>query len=272
VDELRQLLLGDSEAAPLDLAALQLATIEYPDLGIEPFLALLDSYAREAGERVRDDTPGREFIRVVNEYMFDELGFAGNVADYYNPANSCLNNVLTDRTGIPITLSVVYMELSRRLDRTVFGIGLPGHFLVQYYDDEFTALVDPFHAGRVLCEQECFDLARQVTGMDVSRNADVLRPVSKRHIVLRMLNNLRAAYFRAQNPSKAVAVLNLLIEAMPDSAEEYKQRGICLTQLQNFRAARRDLEMYLLLAPNAPDREQVMANLARLREKPSTLH
>jgi regulator of sirC expression with transglutaminase-like and TPR domain len=272
VDELRQLLLGDSEAAPLDLAALQLAAIEYPGLAVEPFLALLDSYAREAGERVSDDTPGQQFIRIVNEYLFDELGFVGNVANYYNPANSCLNNVLTDRTGIPITLSVVYMEISRRLDSTVFGIGLPGHFLVQYYDDEFTALVDPFHAGRILCEQECFELARQVTGIDVSRNPDVLRPVSKRHIVLRMLNNLRAAYFRAQNPAKAIAVLNLLIEAMPESAEEYKQRGICLAQLQDFKRARRDLEMYLLLSPDASDREQVMAHVARLREKPSALH
>jgi regulator of sirC expression with transglutaminase-like and TPR domain len=179
--------------------------------------------------------------------------------------------VLTQRTGIPITLSLVYMEVSRRLDRTVFGIGLPGHFLVQYYDDEFTVFLDPFHSGRILFDQECFALAREVTGVDVSRTPDILRPVSKRHILIRMLNNLRAAYFRQQNPAKAVQVLDLLIETLPQSAEEYKLRGICLAQLQQFRPARRDLEMYLRLAPEAPDREQVLAQVARISEWLSTL-
>lgn len=266
------MLLGDSEDAPLDIAALQLATIEYPSLDVVPFVALLDSYANEARERIADSMPGGRFVHTLNEYLFDELGFAGNTADYYNPANSCLNNVLADRTGIPITLSIVYMEVARRLDRTVFGIGLPGHFLVQYYDDEFTAFVDPFHGGRLLFDQECFELARQVTGMDVSRTPGVLRPVTKRHILVRMLNNLRAAYFRLQNPEKAVAVLNLLIEAMPESAEEYKQRGVCLAQLQRYKAARRDFEAYLRLLPDAPDRKQVEAQIARIGGWLSKLH
>ena len=272
MDELRQLLLGDSEDVALDVAALQLATIEYPSLQIDPFLALIDSYATEAGERVSERTPGDRFVHTLNEYLFEELGFTGNTADYYNPANSCLNNVLADRTGIPITLSIVYIEVARRLDRTVFGIGLPGHFLVQYYDDTFTAFIDPFHGGRLLFDQECFELARQVTGLDVSQTPGVLRPVTKRHILVRMLNNLRAAYFRLQNPNKAIAVLNLLIEAMPESAEEYKQRGVCLAQVQQYKAARRDFEAYLTLLPDAPDRKQVEAQIARIGGWLSKLH
>jgi regulator of sirC expression with transglutaminase-like and TPR domain len=271
VRELRELLVGESEEVPLDVAALQLASIEYPNESPEPFLLLLDSHAREIEERLRDDTPGELFIQTLNEYLFAELGFRGNSDDYYNPANSCLNEVLTTRTGIPITLSLVYMEISRRLDRTVLGIGLPGHFIVQYYDDVFTAFVDPFNRGRILFDVECYALAREVTGVDISRNPDVLRPVSKRHIVIRMLNNLRAAYFRRQNPAKAVEVLNLLIEAMPDSPEEYKQRGVCYARQQQFKSARRDLEAYLRLAPDAPDRDQIETQLARITEWLSAL-
>jgi regulator of sirC expression with transglutaminase-like and TPR domain len=262
--ELRELLTGESEHVPLDIAALQLASIEFPDVEVDDFLLLLDSHAREVEERISEHTSGPEFIQTLNEYLFFELGFRGNSDDYYNPSNSCLNEVLASRTGIPITLALVYMEISRRLGRTVLGIGLPGHFIVQYYDDDFTAFIDPFNSGRVLFDTECLNLAKEVTGVDVSRNPDVLRPVSKRHIVVRMLNNLRAAYFRRQNPSKAVQVLNLLIEAMPNSPEEYKQRGICLAQQQEFKAARRDLLAYLRLAPDAADRVQIEAQLTRI--------
>jgi regulator of sirC expression with transglutaminase-like and TPR domain len=271
VQELRELLVGETEEVQLDVAALQLATIEYPEVDVESFVLLLDSYAREAGERIDDGTSGEDFIHTLNHYLFDELGFRGNIGDYYNPANSCLNEVLASRTGIPITLSLVYMEISRRLGRTVLGIGLPGHFVVQYYDDGFSAFVDPFHEGRILFDVECFQLAKEITGADVSRNPDVLRPVSKRHIAVRMLNNLRAAYFRAQNPAKAVQVLDLLIEAMPGSPDEYRQRGICLSQMQNWRAARADFALYLRLAPGAPDRQQVEAQLAEITARLSTL-
>jgi regulator of sirC expression with transglutaminase-like and TPR domain len=264
VRELRELLAGGSEQTPLDVAALQLAAIEYPEVSADSFLLLLDSHAREVEERISENTSGPAFIQTLNRYLFEELGFRGNAEDYYNPGNSCLNEVLASRTGIPITLSLLYMEISRRVDRTVLGIGLPGHFIVQYYDDEFTAFIDPFNGGRILFDVECLGLARQVTGVDVSGNPDVLRPVSKRHILIRMLNNLRAAYFRRQNHSKAIQVLDLLIEAMPDSPDEYKQRGICLAQTQQWKAARRDLATYLRLAPDAPDREQIETQLARI--------
>ena len=263
--ELRELLTGESEHVPLDVAALQLASIEYPDVSTDAFLLLLDSHATEVGERTSEHMAGPEFIQTLNEYLFYELGFRGNSDDYYNPANSCLNEVLASRAGIPITLSLVYMEIARRLDRTVLGIGLPGHFIVQYYDDDFTAFIDPFNSGRVLFDVECYNLAKEVTGVDVSRNPDVLRPVSKRHILVRMLNNLRAAYFRRHNSAKAIQVLDLLIEAMPDSPEEYKQRGLCFAQQQQFKAARRDLQAYLRLAPDAPDRIEIEAHLTRIK-------
>ena len=264
--ELRELLRSGSADVPLDVAALQIATIEYPNTAIEPFLVLLDSHATEFAERVTRRTSGEEFVRLLNEYLFEELGFEGNSADYYDPANSCLNEVLTRRLGIPITLALVYMEIGRRLDREIHGIGLPGHFIVQYEGRDFRALIDPFHGGQLRSEQECYEMAREATGMSLPDDPSLIQPVSKRHIAVRMLNNLRAIYFQRQQPDKAIRVLNLLIEAEPSSPEEYKQRAICLTQTDRFDEARSDLELYLRLNPNAADRDQVIAEMVRIRK------
>lgn len=264
--DLRELLRGDSANVPLDVAALQIANIEYPHTAIEPYLVLLDSHATEFGERVGKRTSGEDFVQLLNEYLFQELGFEGNSNDYYDPANSCLNEVLTRRLGIPITLALVYMEIGRRLGRQIHGIGLPGHFLVQYDGPDFRAFIDPFHGGQVRTEEECFELAREATGMPLADDPSLLEPVSRRHIAVRMLNNLRAIYFQRQQPEKGARVLNLLIEADPASPEEYKQRAVCRTQLDEFDGARADLETYLRLAPNASDRDQVIAEMVRIRK------
>lgn len=266
MNELRELLRRDDVSVPLDLAALQIANIEYPDLQLDPFLVLLHSHASEFSERVNADTPGEDFVDLFNAYLFDELGFCGNGEDYYDPANSCLNEVLVRRTGIPITLSVVYMEVARRLGRRVHGVGLPGHFLVCFDESDYHAYLDPFHAGQTLSAEECFDLAREATGMDLADDESMLAPVSKRHIVIRMLNNLRAVYFQRNDPERASKVLDLLIESSPESAEEYKQRGVCRAQLGLLDAAEEDLQSYLRLAPGAGDRTQVAAELDRLRK------
>ncbi|HET8547863.1 MAG TPA: transglutaminase-like domain-containing protein [Bryobacteraceae bacterium] len=263
--ELGDLLARHDESIPLDVAALQLATIEYPNVTAEPFRALLDSYARELGERVPPSTDGEEFVGTFNEFLFDELGFEGNEDDYYDPANSCLNEVLTRRKGIPITLSVVCMEIGRRLERPLFGIGLPGHFIVKYDDGIFSTYIDAFSSGQLLLDPECYDLARRATGLQLESDPALLVPVGTRQIILRMLNNLRSAYYLRQEPQKALKVLDLLIQADPLSAEEYKQRGIFRARLHLYQSARADLETYLKLAPDAPDREEVAKQLHSLQ-------
>jgi regulator of sirC expression with transglutaminase-like and TPR domain len=262
--ELRELLQGGPGDPGLDVAALQIATIEYPEIFPSSFVEVLDSYGRELADRVSPTADGEEFIHTMNEYMFEELGFQGNQDDYYHPANSCLNEVLTKRIGIPISLSVVYMEVARRAGRRVHGIGLPGHFIVQYEDVDISAFIDPFHAGRMMFETECYELAHEITGLDISKDTSVLKPVSKRHILIRMLNNLRSVYFQRQQPLKAIEVLSLLIEADPGSPDEYKQRGVCLAQVSRFAQARADLEMYLKLSPDAPDRDPVNQQIERI--------
>jgi regulator of sirC expression with transglutaminase-like and TPR domain len=263
--ELRELLRDGTSSVPLDVAALQIGSIEEADPDITPSLILLDSYASEFSERVTPATPGDDFVIMLNEYLFEELGFQGNSSDYYDPANSCLQQVLLRRLGIPISLSVVYMEISRRLGRKFHGIGLPGHFIVACDEPDFSAYIDPYHGGTLLTVEECYEMAREATGMPLADDRSMLQPVSPRHIAIRMLNNLRAVYLRRHDPGKAVRVLDLLIEAAPGSAEEYKQRGVCLAQLDRFAEASDDLRSYLRLAPDATDRWQVTAELERLR-------
>lgn len=265
MQELIRLLRYGDEEARLDVAALELASIEFPELAIEPSLDTLESLAQELGRRVEAHGDGRLFVAAANAYLFEELGFHGNESDYYDPRNSCLNEVLRRRTGIPITLSIVYTELARRLGRTIHGIGLPGHFIVRYDDAQYATYIDPFHGGRLLTRGDCIQLARDAADSDVSSNPSALAPVTRRQILVRMLHNLRAAYVRREEWAKCVRVLDLLLEASPDSAEEYRQRGLLEAKLERFPAARRDLETFLRLAPAAEDRAEVEEHLGALR-------
>ena len=175
--------------------------------------------------------------------------------------------MLTRRVGIPITLCVVYMEIARRLGKPVHGIGLPGHFLVVYDDGDFGTYIDPFHAGRLLTAEECRELAQQAAGIDIETNPQFLQPVSKRYILIRMLNNLRGVYVRLGEPAKIVAVLDLLVEAFPAAAEERRQRGLLNLELHRFADAKMDLEMYLRLAPEAYDRAAIEQHLSELTRR-----
>jgi regulator of sirC expression with transglutaminase-like and TPR domain len=265
MQHLLDLLTGRGEEPGLDRAALELARIEYPSLDIEPFVGVLDSYAVELSARLAGRSGGSDYVDAANRYLFGELGFTGNTGNYNDPRNSCLNEVLTARTGIPITLAVVYLEIGRRLARPVYGIGLPGHFVVQYRDAEFAAFIDVFHGGRLLSAGECFDLARRSTGAPLRYDPRMLAPVSQRQIVVRMLHNLRAVYFERRAYGKALQTLDLLVAADPRAAEGYKLRGMVHLHMRHAAAARSDLETYLRLAPEAEDRGEIEQRLQSLR-------
>ncbi len=264
---LKDLLAGKATETHLDYAALSLATIEFPGLAISSCLEMLDVYAEEVARHTSHAANGREFISGANHFLFHELGLRGNAEDYYNPHNSCLNEVLTHRVGIPITLSVLYMEIARRLQRPVFGIGLPGHFIVQYDDGHYSTFLDPFHGGALLTPDQCYEMA-QVNGNDPR----VLLPVDKRQILFRMINNLRGIYFSRRSYSKALQVMDLLIDASPSVADHYKQRGLVYLQMKQMRAARADLQRYLEMSPEAPDRAEMEKQLLSIMRWMATLN
>lgn len=257
---LRAALRSESKVA-LDAAALEMAAIERPGLNPGPYVDMLDRIASELQTRPGSAADGPEFVRATNDYLFQELGFRGNEAEYYDPSNSCLDSVLDRRMGIPITLSVVYIEVARRLKRPVFGVGLPGHFVVQYDDGDYFTYIDPFHAGKLLTEDDCRHLAHEITGVDLSADPGALAPVSTRYILVRMLNNLRSAYFRAKQYGKAAPVMDLLVEAFPKNADYYKARAVARLHLRQFSAAKGDFEMYLKCAPDTEDRAEITKQL-----------
>ena len=264
---LRDLLSGKDDTVALDVAALGLASIEFPELDADASLRKLDSHAAAVAKRVPPNAKGRDFIAAANAFLFGELGLRGNADNYYDPHNSCLNVVIEGHAGIPITLSVLYMELARRLDRPMRGIGLPGHFIVQYDDGEYSAYLDPFHEGAVLTDADCYKLA-QASRPDPA----LLAPVTPRQILSRMANNLRGIYFSQRAYVKAVQLLNLLIEAAPESADEYKQRGLVYLQTKSLRQSIADLQRYLVLAPDAADRAQIEEQIRTVARWLATLN
>lgn len=249
---LRHLLEEDPPKGRLDRAALELASIDTPDLDPEPCLDALNELAANIGDRLRNFNDGREFVETAQSYLFGELGFCGNEQDFFDSRNSCLNQVLERRTGIPISLSVLYMEIARRLAMPVYGIGLPRHFVIQFDDGRYAAYIDPYNGGKTITVQECFALA----GVKVF-DPQLLRRATKKDIAMRMLQNLRAVYLRRQDWARAVATLDWLLVGAPSISAWYKQRGLLRMELKKHQAARRDLERYLELEPEADDREEI---------------
>jgi regulator of sirC expression with transglutaminase-like and TPR domain len=246
------LLAGRPSDIELDQVAIEIARVEYPDLDAGACVAELDRHAFAIAERARDLSDGECFVETASEYLFGEAGFQGNEEDYYHPDNSCLNRVLETRRGIPITLSVIYIEVARRLSKQVSGVGLPGHFLVRYDDPIYAAILDPFHGGGIVDMDRCCQLAQRE-----SLAIEMLLPVDRRHIAMRMINNLRGIYFARGEAAKILRMLDWLIEAVPDSADEHKQRAVALLQEHRMQDALKSFHRYLELSPEAPDRERI---------------
>jgi regulator of sirC expression with transglutaminase-like and TPR domain len=263
--------LTGSGHAGLDAAALDLATIEFPSLAPAPYLDRLDEMGLELGDETAGMN-GPEFVSRANTYLFEDIGFRGNEGNYYDPRNSCLNWVLDQRAGIPITLSLVYMEIARRVGRPVFGIGLPGHFVIKYDDGKFTTFLDPFNGGKLLNEGECRALAQSIVGAEALSDPHLLRPVGAHYILIRMLNNLRAAYFRREDFARAATVLDILVKSSPGTADYYKGRAIANVHIRQFRAASADFEEYLRLSPDAEDREEIVKQLVAIHRWLSALN
>ncbi len=272
MDALLAALADERSCVPLDLAALELAELEYPQLDHEPSLQTLDRIASAVADHMDLNADGAEFVAAANQVLFQGWRFRGNETDFHDPRNSFLNDVLTRRAGIPITLSVVYMEVARRLARPVSGVGLPGHFLVRYDDAGYSVFLDPFHAGRTLSAADCHELARSLAGADTTADPAALAPVSTRYILVRMLNNLKGIYVRQKSWDKALPVLNLLLHAMPDNAGDRRTRGVVHVHLRRFRDARADLTRYLDLLPGAEDREAVSAELKKIHRLLASLN
>ena len=259
--------------ADIELArtALVIAKSEYPELDVEGYLDRLDALARrvESG-RAAADSLGR--VHRLRECLFEEEGFAGNAEDYGDPRNSYLNDVLDRRLGIPITLSLVLIEVGRRLGLDMEGIGLPGHFITAARVGGEQLLLDPFNRGAILTAEGCSEVVARAVGGPVELAPEHFAPVTNRQFLTRMLTNLKGSYWRREEWGKVVAVIDRLLLLNPTAAGEWRDRGIAWTHQGEITRGLADWERYLTEFPDAPDHEQVKGHLRRMRHKLARLN
>jgi regulator of sirC expression with transglutaminase-like and TPR domain len=278
----------------LAVAALMIARLEYPRLDARPYLDELDALGREAAIRVAaarpsGDVPARVdpdvYARVtaLNDYLFREQRFTGNTERYEDPRNSFLNEVLDRRTGIPITLALVYMEVARRAGVAVEGVNFPGHFLVRcpmrpgHYED---LIVDAFHGGALLSEDGCLQLLRRHAGEGAAWDDTHLRGrATKPQILARMLVNLKRVYVQMYSFPQARDITELLLAVDPSATNELRDRGLLAYHLNDFSAALRDLQDYLRLSAKGAvdeeersEQEQIWEHVKTLRRRVASLN
>jgi regulator of sirC expression with transglutaminase-like and TPR domain len=280
----------------LAIAALMIARIEYPSLDAGPYLDRLDAYGDEARIRVAaapvsmTDAPPRvdpdRYARVMalNDYLFKELRFVGNEVQYEDPRNSFLNEVLDRRTGIPITLALLYIEVARRAGLQVEGVNFPGHFLVRcrarrglaYSED---LIIDAFHGGALLSEDACRELLRRHGGDEETFTPELLGRATKPQILVRMLLNLKRTYVRMHSLPQARDATELLLALDPSATNELRDRGLLAYHLKDFSGALRDLQAYLKLTPKASlgdeereDHERIWEHVKTLRRRVASLN
>jgi regulator of sirC expression with transglutaminase-like and TPR domain len=245
-------------------AALLIAAEEYPQLVPEPYLRRLDELAERVRDRQFDETAPVVVLQELSRVLFEEEGFRGNLEAYYDPRNSFLNDVLDRKLGIPITLSVIYLETGWRLGLPLHGVNFPGHFLVRYNGEAVRLLIDPFQGGRVRFEDEAQDLLDNVYGGSVRMRPDFLRPAGRKDILVRMLENLKGTYLNARDDTRALACLERILLITPDVPGHVRDRGLVLTRLGREDEAVLALQRYLELVPDAPDRARVKLLLDQL--------
>ena len=254
------------ECIDLAKAALYIAQEEYPELEAEEYLNVLDTMADELSARLPDSRYPLRIIQNINQYLYDDVGFNGNSNDYYDPRNSFLNQVIDRRVGIPISLSLIYLEIARRIDFPMVGVGMPGHFLIRPDFAEMEIFVDTFNRGEIIFPQDCQDRLNQIYKQNVSFQPEYLEAVSKKQFLARILNNLKIIYVHQQELEKALSAVERRLLLFPDLPIELRDRGLLFFQLGYFSQAIRDLENYLEIVPDSEDASTIHSLLSQLRK------
>jgi regulator of sirC expression with transglutaminase-like and TPR domain len=263
-------LVQSDEGFPLLEAAVSLAQDEYPDLDIQQVLGDVDQIMGRLKRRMPRDAGGLQRLRVLNQFFFNELHFGGNVNNYYDPDNSYVNAVLRTRKGIPISLAVVWLELAQSVGLTSRGIGFPGHFMLKVSLPNGQVVIDPF-TGQSLSRDELTERLEPykrrsglIDDFDVPL-ALYLQPETPRHIVARMLRNLKEIHRSQEDWGRFVLVCHRLVILLPDSWSDYRDRGLACAELGRTAEAVADLDTYIACADEALDRDAIAERMAELR-------
>jgi len=272
LEQFTELLQQSEEQLPLTEAAFLIASTEYPSLDPQPYFVQLEQMARTVAARLATTADVYAALEALNHHLFTELGFRGNREDYYDPRNSFLNDVLDRRTGIPITLSVVYLDVAARVGVPLAGVGLPGHFLLRHADRGRELFIDPFHQGLLLTREDCDARLKDLYGEEVELKDEHLEPVSQRALLFRLLNNLRGIYLQGQSWEKALIILAWMLAVAPGELDLLRDRGLVRAKLMQFTHAIADLDAYLTRAPDSPDADQLRQTLAAMAQYRSRIN
>jgi len=265
-------MLAAREPIPLARGALLIAKDEYPELDLERYLDELAALAREAEPAMRAAQSTVEKIQSLSDFLFTRKGFEGNRDQYGDPRNSFLNEVLERRLGIPISLSVLYIEVGRRLGLNLYGVSFPTHFLVKAVDDRGELIIDPFNEGTILDLDEIRARLQQIYRQPVEVHPDMLKPVGGRQILARMLRNLKNIYAQGTDWQRVLSALDRILMLDPRSLEELLERAVLYERMECFGAALDDFQSFLTLAPEHPAAENVREAVIRLTQQVSRLN
>jgi regulator of sirC expression with transglutaminase-like and TPR domain len=253
--------------AEIDLArtALIVAAENDPTLDVDEEMARLDRWAQELARRIDPAWNNLQRLARLRTFMYEELGFKGDVRGYYSPANSLLHSVMSRRLGIPLTLSIVFMEIGWRIGVPFEGVGFPGHFLVRLTGEPGDLLLDPYDHGTSVHEEDCRRMIELTTGGMVPYDPSMIRSLGKRAMIARLLFNLKVACLKAHDDPGALSAIERLLLLHPDDPPEMRDRGLLLYRMDRYREARASLEAYLRHRPDALDREVIERHLAALQ-------
>ncbi len=267
-----ELFAREDDRIELARACLLIAEDAYPGLDVDGYVGEVERLALRLRGRLPRSAGAEEKVIALNQFLFDDLGYTGNADHYYDPRNSYLNEVMDRRTGIPITLAVLYMELGRKIGLPLEGVSFPGHFLVRLRMRGGMLVLDPFSGGDPQDEQELRDRLRRVIPQGATGGIPLkelpldqfLEPATNRQIVARVLRNLKGIYRETDKPERMLEVLNRALVVSPDAASDLRDRGFVYQRLECYRAALKDLSDYVAREPDAGDMDDVRAKLVEL--------
>ena len=269
LDTFAELVTGEDARIDLAHACLLIAQDAYPALEVERYLGDIERMAIRLRARLPNTGGAEGRVAALNQFLFEDLGFRGNTEEYYDPRNSYLNDVIDRKVGIPISLSVLYMAVGRRVGLPLEGVSFPGHFLVRLRLRAGVLVLDPFAAGAPQSETDLRERLQRVIPPGATDDVPVselpldqfIEPATNRQIVARMLRNLKAIYRETDKPERMLEVLNRMLVVAPDATAELRERGIVYQRLECYRAALKDLSAYVEREPDAPDLDEVRSRL-----------
>ena len=267
-ERLSEIVKGSEQELNLAEAALLIARDEYPALDVEAYLRQIDELATGVQQRLPAQAGLEDTLVALNQFLFVEQGFSGDMDNYDDPRNSFLNEVLDRKRGIPITLSILYLEVGRRLGLPLKGVSFPGHFLVKFTTREGEVVLDPFSGGCLMSKEDLEQMLEDTFGAAEAAYAPLERlliSANKKEILVRMLRNLKGAYLRRERHDKALTVVNQILLIQPDQPDEVRDRGRIYEHLECYRAALENYQSYLAQRPGAGDAPDVHKRIAELK-------